>query len=140
MQEFITNSEAETQALGAYFAGLAKENDFFALFGEMGCGKTVFVRGFCEKLVPEARVSSPTYTVLNDYEGKTLTVHHFDCYRITSEDDLISTDYDEIIKSGITCCEWPENIIDFLPSSYWKLSFSRLSEDKRRIIAERIEP
>jgi len=138
MQQFFSSSESDTEAIGRKIAGILKNGDFLAMFGEMGSGKTVFMRGFVGTLVPEARVSSPTYAVLNVYEGKNHTVNHFDMYRITSEDDLYSTGYEEVIQNGIAVCEWSENILDFLPSVYWKLEFFKLSENERKLVLERV--
>ena len=138
MQQFFSSSESDTEAIGKEIALKMKNGDFLAIFGEMGSGKTVFMRGFVGALVLEARVSSPTYAILNVYEGKDITVNHFDMYRITSEDDLFSTGYEEIIQNGITVCEWSENISEFLPSVYWKLEFFKLSDHERKLILERV--
>ena len=139
MREFYSVSEEETEALGALIASECSPVDFVALYGEMGSGKTVFVRGFVRTLIPEARVSSPTYAVLNVYEGERATVNHFDMFRITSEEDLYSTGYEEVLDTGITLCEWPENIPDSLPSSYLKIVFEKEGENGRRLLVERIE-
>ncbi len=138
MREFYSTSESETESIGIEIASVLKDGDFLAVFGEMGSGKTVFMRGFVGALVPEARVSSPTYAILNVYEGKKITVNHFDMYRITSEEDLYSTGFEEVVQKGITVCEWSENILDFLPSEYWRLEFVKLSENERKLILERI--
>jgi len=137
-REYISKSSEETEAIGNLLAKESKEGDFFAFFGEMGSGKTVLIRGFVSSLVPEALVSSPTYAILNVYEGKAVTINHFDMYRITSSDDLLSTGYDEIIQQGITLCEWSENIPEDLPEEYWKIQFEKLSENERKISVERI--
>lgn len=138
MRKYKTSSELETQAIGELLASECKEGDFLALYGEMGCGKTVFMRGFVGKLVPNALVSSPTYAILNVYEGDSITVNHFDMYRITSEDDLYSTGYEEVIGRGITVCEWSENIEEYLPDHYIRIVFSKLGEGERMITVERI--
>ncbi len=138
MQQFFSSCEGDTESIGREIASMLKNGDFLALYGEMGSGKTVFMRGFVAALIPEARVSSPTYAILNVYEGSMTTVNHFDMYRITSEDDLYSTGYEEVIQNGITVCEWSENISDFLPPSYWKLEFFKLSENERKLILERV--
>lgn len=139
MQQYISNSEKDTEEIGRKIALSCQKNDFVALFGDMGSGKTVFMRGFSEVIVPRARVSSPTYAILNVYEGEENHINHFDMYRITSEDDLFSTGYEEIIQSGITVCEWSENIVDYLPDRYWKINFVKLSENSRMLEVERIE-
>jgi len=139
MEFYHSKSEAETERLGEQFALRCKEGDFFALFGEMGSGKTVFVRGFCRVLVPQARVSSPTFSVLNIYESPECQVNHFDMYRITSEDDLMSTGYEDVIETGITVCEWPENIVEFLPKRFCKIVFRKNSDCGRVLEVEWIE-
>lgn len=138
MRQFFSSSEAETEEIGRAIASDLKNGDFLAMYGEMGSGKTVFMRGFVGALVPEALVSSPTYAILNVYEGDNITVNHFDMYRVTSEDDLYSTGYEEVIQNGITVCEWSENIEEFLPPSYWRLEFVKESENSRKLILERI--
>lgn len=138
MREFYSNSEKETEEIGAMIAKECSDLDFVALYGEMGSGKTVFVRGFVNKLVPCARVSSPTYAVLNVYEGENRVINHFDMFRITSEEDLYSTGYEEALEQGITLCEWPENIPESLPSSYLKIVFEKVGTDGRRLLVERV--
>ncbi len=138
MREFFSDCESDTEKIGEMLAGECSDGEFLALYGDMGSGKTVFMRGFVGALVPSARVSSPTYAILNVYEGENINVNHFDMYRITSEDDLFSTGYEDVIKKGITVCEWSENIEDFLPNSYLKLVFTKLDDNKRKLTLERI--
>ena len=85
--EFTTNSTEETEAIGAEFAKRLQPSDFVAMFGDLGAGKTAFVRGASKVLAPEANVQSPTYTVVNEYPAK-IPVYHFDMYRIDDEDSL----------------------------------------------------
>ena len=133
-----SDSEEKTEAIGRAFAHECSPRDFVAFFGEMGSGKTVFMRGFVREFIPNALVSSPTYAILNVYEGENVRINHFDMYRITSEDDLYSTGYEEAVLDGITVCEWSENIEEFLPESYWKITFSKPSENERELKIERI--
>lgn len=135
---YRSRNEKETEEIGKLVAEQCRPLDFLALFGEMGSGKTVFTRGFVLSLIPEALVSSPTYAVLNVYEGENQRINHFDMYRITSEDDLLSTGYEEAIQSGVTLCEWPENIIENLPVSYWKISFEKGGDSERILQVERV--
>ena len=121
MKDFVytSASENETEAIGSALAErLLKEGTpyaFIALFGEMGVGKTAFTRGFCRAL-GIAGVHSPTYTVVNTYEEGEVPVFHFDMYRITSEDDLLSIGFDDYLaRDGYALCEWSENIVPFLP-------------------------
>lgn len=138
MQIFFSKSEYDTEQIGKEIATLCKNGDFLALYGDMGSGKTVFMRGFVSHLVPAARVSSPTYAILNVYEGEEVSVNHFDMYRITSEEDLYSTGFEEIIQNGITVCEWSENIESSLPDSYFKIVFEKCSDIERKITLERV--
>jgi len=138
MREFVSSGEMDTQAIGSSLAEECKEGDFLALYGEMGSGKTVFMRGFVGKLIPNALVSSPTYAILNVYEGDGISVNHFDMYRITSEEDLYSTGFEEAIQKGITVCEWSENIEEFLPEHYLRIVFKKQGESARIITVERV--
>ena len=138
MIRYFSSSESETEAIGTEVAGIMKNGDFLAVYGEMGSGKTVFMRGFVGKLVPNALVSSPTYAILNVYEGESISINRFDMYRITSEEDLYSTGYEEVILHGITVCEWSENIEEFLPEHYIRVIFKKTSETERIISVERV--
>ncbi len=137
MQQFVSRSEKDTEAFGKEMALSTNKGDFIALYGEMGSGKTVFMRGFVSALIPEARVSSPTYAILNVYEGEAVQINHFDMYRIESEDDLLSTGYEEVLSQGITVCEWPENIEPFLPQEHIKIRFQKTGENERLLKIER---
>lgn len=120
---FRSLSTSETEYIGA---ALAEEllSDvslprFIALFGDLGVGKTAFVRGFTAKIAPTARVKSPTFALVNEYRGNSLSVFHFDMYRIESEDDLYSIGfYDYADRRGISLTEWSENIEYALPERY----------------------
>ena len=137
-KEFLSTCEEDTQRIGAEIALQCKAGDFIALYGEMGSGKTVFMRGFVGALIPDALVSSPTYAILNVYEGEKICVNHFDMYRITSEEDLYSTGYEEAILRGITVCEWSENIEEFLPEHHIRIVFRKQGENGRIISVERV--
>ena len=139
MEVFYSSSEAETEEIGRRVAGFVTEGDFICLYGEMGSGKTVFMRGFVHARIPEALVSSPTYAILNvDDNDAGECINHFDMYRITSSDDLYSTGFDEVIRKGITVCEWPENIEDDLPERYYRIRFEKLSEHERKLTLESV--
>ena len=138
MKEYLSTCEQDTQRIGAEIASQCEKGDFIALYGEMGSGKTVFMRGFVGSLIPNALVSSPTYAILNVYEGEGVCVNHFDMYRITSEEDLYSTGYEEAVTKGITVCEWSENIEEFLPEHYIRIVFRKQGENGRMISVERV--
>ena len=134
---FYTHSADETEALGKRVAEAIEKNGikraFFAMRGEMGVGKTAFVRGFCSHFGIFG-VKSPTYTVVNEYRGR-VRVFHYDMYRITGGDDLYSTGFDDYLEcDGYTLAEWSENVEDFLPEDAIHLSIERVAgacEDRK---------
>ena len=87
-----------------------------AYFGGLGMGKTAFTRGLARGLGCRGRVTSPTFAIVNEYEGGRLPLFHFDMYRIGSEDELYSMGYEDYLDRGICLCEWSENIPDALPA------------------------
>ena len=135
--EYITNSPAETEALGKALAKELKCGDFVAMFGDLGVGKTAFVRGVASVLCPDVRVQSPTYTIVNAYRGK-IPLYHFDMYRIDSEEALYSCGFFDYLDSGICIAEWCENITDFIPDGARRVTISKTpgSPDSRRIEIE----
>lgn len=135
--EYITNSPAETEALGKELAKELKCGDFVAMFGDLGVGKTAFVRGVASVLCPDVRVQSPTYTIVNAYRGK-IPLYHFDMYRIDSEEALYSCGFFDYLDSGICIAEWCENITDFIPDGAHRVTISKItgSPDSRRIEIE----
>ena len=112
---YETFSAAETHALGKKIGETARPGDVYTLVGDLGVGKTAFVRGFVSALLPDARVKSPTYTIVNEYRGASIPVFHFDVYRIEGEDDLYSTGYYDYLDAGYLLCEWSEKIPFALP-------------------------
>lgn len=141
--DVITLSPDETESVGEALANTLLENPslprFVALFGDLGVGKTAFVRGFTKPVAPSARVKSPTFALVNEYKGASLSVFHFDMYRIESEDDLYSIGfYDYADRDGVCLTEWSENIEYALPETYIRVEITKNSEentDSRRIIA-----
>ncbi len=141
--DVITLSPDETESVGEALANTLLENPslprFVALFGDLGVGKTAFVRGFTKPVAPSARVKSPTFALVNEYKGESLSVFHFDMYRIESEDDLYSIGfYDYADRDGVCLTEWSENIEYALPETYIRVEITKNSEentDSRRIIA-----
>ena len=131
--EFKTASEKETEIAAAEFSKELKAGDFLAFYGDLGSGKTAFIRGLASVFCPGKRVSSPTYAIVNEYRGNP-DIYHFDMYRITDDDSLYSTGfYDYFDRNGIICTEWSENIPFALPDEYYKVKFEKISETERRI-------
>jgi tRNA threonylcarbamoyladenosine biosynthesis protein TsaE len=129
----VTQAYEETLALGAKFAGALKRGDTVCLFGELGAGKTAFVKGLAKglKIAPED-VHSPTFTLMNIYKGK-IPLYHFDLYRIGAV-DLAGIGYEEYFYgNGITAVEWSERLEGLLPAEHWHVTLAHAGEDKRRI-------
>ena len=140
-----TLSPTETESVGAELADLFQTDSslprFVALYGDLGVGKTAFIRGMGRVICPSAEVCSPTYAVINEYRenGKTVMCH-VDAYRITDDDDLYSTgfydcaDYDGCIMA----IEWSENIPYAIPEDAVKVTVEKLGENERKITVENL--
>ena len=142
-EKIYTASPAETERAGAELAKKLLADSalprYIALYGDLGVGKTAFVRGVAGVLCPGAAVRSPTFALVNEYHGS-LPMFHFDMYRITGEDDLYSIGYDDyLLREGVILVEWSENIPYALPESYLKIEISKTTpdrQDERRITSE----
>lgn len=135
MQTFITNNLNETYDLASTLAEMIlKTNKKIALIGDLGSGKTVFSKGFISKIVPEALVNSPTYTIINDHSNMFHKIYHCDLYRINNEKDLLASGFFEIIedKDNIVLIEWAERL-DIL-DNFLKIEFTFIDENKRKIV------
>ncbi len=135
----FTHSTEETEHAGQSFAASLTRGDFVAMRGDLGVGKTAFIRGMAKHLAPRSRVQSPTYQIVNEYRGGKIPFYHFDMYRIDDEDSLLSTGYYDYIENGICAVEWSEKIEDFLPEEYFVVTILKVPEnvDSRKIIIER---
>lgn len=142
-----SNRPLDTETLGAALASLLESDAslprFVALYGDLGVGKTAFVRGFASVLSPESLVRSPTFTLVNEYRNKATkrSLFHFDMYRIDSEDDLYSMGFDDYPDRGICILEWCEKIPFALPAHYLRVTITKNNldcPDSREIILERI--
>ena len=128
---YFSESAEQTLALGEQFASLLKKGSVVLLKGEMGAGKTVFVKGVAKALGITERITSPTYAYMNDYDG---VLYHYDCYRLSSGEDaegLGLTDY--FYADGICIIEWSENIADVLPQNCIEVKIEKIGENQRRI-------
>ena len=137
MKEFYSQSIADTERIAREIASMLQKGDVLALYGEMGAGKTAFVRGLVGALCPECLplVHSPTFAIVNEYEGDSVTVYHYDLYRIADEDDLYSTGfYDRLGGAGIGGTEWSELIESAIPSDAFRLRLEKCGETERRFI------
>ena len=140
-QEFQTYSPEETENIAYEFALTLEEgkSEFIAMYGDLGVGKTAFVRGLAKALAPNARVKSPTFTIVNEYKGGKIPFYHFDVYRISDDDELYAMGFDDYTQNGICVVEWSENIPDSIPSDAYKITIERIvdNESARKITIER---
>ena len=111
-----SNNSGDTYELGKDYAKSAYAGEVIALDGDLGCGKTVFAKGFADGLGIKEPVTSPTFTILRQYEDGRLPLYHFDVYRIEASDEMLETGFDEYIGGdGVCIIEWAENVRDILP-------------------------
>ena len=133
--EFITNSERETEELGVRLAERLEPGNVVAFTGDLGAGKTAFTRGLARGLGITDRVTSPTFTIVNEYEGGRLPLFHFDMYRLSSSDELFDIGWEDYLARGGVCAvEWSENVSDALEEDVISVEIYRGETDSRRII------
>jgi len=138
--EYITNSPAETEALGAALGRVLTPGTVIAYRGDLGAGKTAFTRGLARGLGYSDPVTSPTYTIVNEYLGGRLPLFHFDMYRLRSSEDLWDIGWEDYLDRGGVCAvEWSENVEDALEGAL-TVTIEKLGEDSRRITIEGREP
>ena len=137
MFELISNSEEETKKIAQKIASQLKKGDVIVLTGDLGSGKTKFVEGILTYFGKEDEISSPTFTIVNEYEAKE-KIFHFDVYRLDDVDEFYAIGGEEYFDKGICLIEWGEIIEEVLPSKYLKIIFNRNHEDdtKRKMIFE----
>ncbi len=134
--EFITHSPEETEAVGAALGQRLQPGTVIAYRGDLGAGKTAFTRGLARGLGAVEPVTSPTYTIVNEYLSGRIPLFHFDMYRLTSSDDLFDIGWEDYLERGGVCAvEWSENVADALEDAM-VISMEKLGEDSRRITLE----
>lgn len=133
--EYITNHPDETEALGARLAQVLRPGDVIAYTGDLGAGKTAFTRGLASGLGVTSRVTSPTFTIVNEYEGGRLPLFHFDMYRLGSSDDLYDIGWEDYLgRGGVCAVEWSEIVDDALEDDAIRVDIRRGENDRQRII------
>ncbi len=140
MQLFTTHSAEETRRIAKDFAQSLKRGDVIALYGDLGTGKTQFVKGLCEAFGVEDTVTSPTFVLCNCYRGytpdkKKLSLYHFDLYRLQSVTELYDIGYEEYFNGdGICCIEWAERAKEILPRKHYSVSLTYGKNENDRTI------
>ena len=134
--QYITNSPAETEAIGAALGNIINPGTVIAYRGDLGAGKTAFTRGLAKGLGCTEIVTSPTYTIVNEYLGGRIPLFHFDMYRLRSSDDLFDIGWEDYLDRGGVCAvEWSENVDDAMEDAVY-ITIEKLGEDSRRITLE----
>ncbi len=134
--QFLSNSPAETEAIGAALGKIITPGTVIAYRGDLGAGKTAFTRGLARGLGCTELVTSPTYTIVNEYLGGRMPLFHFDMYRLRSSDDLWDIGWEDYLERGGVCAvEWSENVEDALENPIM-ITIEKLGEESRRITIE----
>lgn len=135
MRTIITNSEIETKNLARDIASKVDKNTVIVLSGELGAGKTKFVEGFLSYYGLENEISSPTFTIVNEYKNSQITIFHFDVYRLSDIDEFYAIGGEEYFSKGICIIEWGEIIEDAIPSNAIRINIEKDNDDfEKRII------
>ena len=130
--EYISNSEQETYEIARNLAGQITDNIVICLNGEMGSGKTVFVRGFAS-FFNITDTSSPTFTIVNEYKGDK-DIYHFDVYRLADEEEFYDIGGEEYFEKGICIIEWSKIIEDVLPKNRIEITIEKIDVNQRKIL------
>jgi len=142
--EIVSRSSQETFENGRSYGEQAKAGEVYALNGDLGAGKTVWAKGFAAGLGIAEPVSSPTFTIMQTYEGGRLTLHHFDVYRIEEPDEMEEIGFEEwITGDGVSLVEWADMVEELLPEETIRVTITRITDggpDDRLIEVERPAP
>ena len=134
--EYITHSPQETEDIGAALGKILTPGTILAYRGDLGAGKTAFTRGLARGLGCDDMVTSPTYTIVNEYLSGRLPLFHFDMYRLRSSEDLLDIGWDDYLERGGVCAvEWSENVADAMEDAIF-VTIEKIGEDTRKITLE----
>ena len=134
--EFITDSPRQTESLGEALGKILTPGTVIAYLGDLGAGKTAFTRGLARGLGYREPVTSPTYTIVNEYLGGRLPLFHFDMYRLRSSDDLFDIGWEDYLDRGGVCAvEWSENVDDAMENAIY-VTIEKTGEESRKITME----
>ena len=132
--EFISNCENDTKAFAKNLAKVLTIKDVVVLTGELGSGKTKFVEGFLSYFNLQNEISSPTFTIVNEYKNDNISIYHFDVYRLNNSSEFYEIGGEEYFEKGICLIEWGELIQDALPSNYIHIYLKKDESDTVRIL------
>jgi len=135
----LTSNLIEIQNTAEQLMRFAGDEKIFLFYGDMGAGKTTFIKSLCASLGTDETVTSPTFSIVNEYQGKTAKIYHFDFYRLKKQDEALDMGYEEYFYSGDYCLiEWPEKIADLLPQHYIRVDIQVLGGEKRQLTFTKI--
>ena len=133
--ELLSHSPEDTEDIGARLAEQLEPGAVVAFTGDLGAGKTAFTRGLARGLGIPDRITSPTFTIVNEYEGGRLPLFHFDMYRLGSADERFDIGWEDYLRRGGICAvEWSENIADALEEDAVRVDIRRGASDQERVI------
>jgi len=137
--DFYAQSLEKLPEIAAEIISFAKNAHIFLFYGEMGAGKTTLIKSVCEYLGVIEPVTSPTFSIVNEYQGRDIKIFHFDFYRLKNDTEALDMGYEEYFYSGAYCfIEWPEKIPNLLPEHYVRVKIEVTGHDTRQILAEKI--
>ena len=135
--KFTSNSENLTREIAKKYASSIKSPCVISLVGDLGAGKTTFAKGFAEGMGIKETVTSPTFTIMNEYQGSSMPLYHFDMYRLSSKEEAINCGFEEYFDltklKGIVLVEWAKNVVGLLPTLHIEINFTKINETTREI-------
>ncbi len=132
MKSIAVNNTTELRAVATELLAFAAGDKFFVFEGEMAAGKTTFIKAFCDSLGVRDVVSSPTFSIVNEYESEKGLIYHFDFYRLKNLQEAYDIGYEEYFYGGDYCLiEWPQKVEDLLPEKYIKVEITITGDEKR---------
>ncbi len=137
--QLVVNSVSELPKTALELVRFAGNEKIFLFYGDMGAGKTTFIKNICEQLGVKDPATSPTFSIVNEYAASTGKIFHFDFYRLKKQEEALDMGYEEYFYSGDHCfIEWPEKISDLLPDHYIRVEIEIINTTSRRLIFTKI--
>ena len=134
----VTENEEQTIAVGEKIAGVLQKGDVLVLKGDLGAGKTHFVKGIAKGVGSGELVTSPTFTILNVYEGGRVVINHFDMYRLSGKEEASELGFEEYFdrttSNGVSVVEWPEQVEGLIKPPYYEIEIKKTDKDEQRKI------
>ncbi len=134
----ISDSEETTRLIAKKYAGGVKSPCVISLVGDLGAGKTTFAKGFAEGFGVKDIITSPTFTIMNEYNGEKMPLYHFDMYRLNSAEEAINAGFEEYfdlkVLKGVVLVEWASNVEGLLPALHVEVKLNKIDDNKREIV------